>query len=79
MVILCIIMHLYMQLMSQFPQHPDITVMNEAADELVKRFHAQLDHTPRISLYDSDKGVALEIPREIILYSFQEKHTATGN
>ena len=39
--------------------------MNEAVDELVKRFHAQLDHTPRISLYDSDKGMTLEVPREV--------------
>ena len=50
--------------MSLFSQHPDVTVMNEAVDELVKRFHAQLDHTPRILLYDSDKRVALEVPRE---------------
>ena len=43
-------------------QHPDTTVMKETVDELVKQFHAQLDYTPRISLYDHDKGVALEIP-----------------
>ena len=48
-------------------QHPD-TQMEEAA-EVIKRFCAQMDITPRISLYDSDKGVALEVPREIIIES----------
>ena len=47
-------MHLY------GPQHPDNPLMEEAVDEVVKRFHVQMDHIPRISLYDSDKGVALE-------------------
>ena len=45
-------------------QHPDTKVMKETVDELVERFHTQLDHTPIISLYDSDKGVVLEIPEE---------------
>ena len=40
--------------------------MKDTVNELVKRFHAQLDYTPRISLYDSDKGVALDIPSEAI-------------
>ena len=44
-------------------QHPDTTVMKETVDEMVKRFHALLDYTPRISLYNRDKGVSLEIPR----------------
>ena len=35
--------------------------MQEAVEEVVKCFHAQMDS---MSLYDSDKGVALEIPRE---------------
>ena len=38
--------------------------MQEAVEEVVKRFHAQMDSIPQLSLYDSDKGVALEIPRE---------------
>ena len=45
--------------------------MDKAVDELVKRFHAQLDHIPRISLYDSEKGVTLEIPKK----SVQETET----
>ena len=53
-----IVMHLYGL------QHPDNPLMEEAVDEVVKRFHVQMDHVPRISLYDSDKGVALEVPRE---------------
>ena len=39
--------------------------MEEAAEDIM-RFCAQMDITPTISLYDSDKGVALEVPREII-------------
>ena len=38
--------------------------MQEAVEEVVKRFHAQMDSIPQLSLYDSDKGVALEIPQE---------------
>ena len=52
-------------------QHPDTTQMEEAA-EAIKRFCAQMDITPRISLYDSDKGVVLEIPREIIIEAIIE-------
>ena len=47
-------------------KHPDTTLLQEAA-EVIKRFYAQLDSTPSIiSLYDSEKRVALEVPREII-------------
>ena len=38
--------------------------MQEAVEEVVKRFHVQMDSIPQLSLYDSDKGVALEILRE---------------
>ena len=37
-------------------------VMKETVNELVKRFHVQLDYTPQISLFNRDKEVALEIP-----------------
>ena len=45
--------------------------MEEAA-EVTKRFCAQMDIVPRISLYDSDKGVALEVPREIVIEAIVE-------
>ena len=44
-------------------QHPDTTVMKETVNEMLKRVHALLDYAPRISLFNRDKGVALEIPR----------------
>ena len=31
---------------------------------LMKRFHAQMKAAPKLSLYDSDKGVGLQVPRE---------------
>ena len=46
--------------------HPDTTVLKETVDELVKRFHAQLDYAPRILWYNRDKGVSLEIPTAML-------------
>ena len=31
---------------------------------LMKRFHGQMKAAPKLSLYDSDKGVGLQVPRE---------------
>ena len=45
--------------------------MKEAVDEVIKRFHAQMDHVPVISLYDSDKHMGLRVPKE------QFKHRIT--
>ena len=45
----------------RFIQHPDSSLMKETVDEVVKRFHAQMDHVPLLSLYDSDKDVALKL------------------
>jgi ankyrin repeat protein len=45
-------------------EHPDTPLMKEAVDEVIKRFHAQMDHVPLISLYDSDKQVELRIPKQ---------------
>ena len=50
-----------------FLQHPDTALMQEAAEEIVKRFRTQMDNIPKVSLYDSRKGVILTIPRETIL------------
>ena len=38
--------------------------MKEAVDEVIKRFHAQMDRVPLISLYDSDKQVELRVPKQ---------------
>ena len=38
--------------------------MKEAVDEVIKRFRAQMDHVPVISLYDSDKHVGLTVHKE---------------
>ncbi|CAI8045066.1 Kinase D-interacting substrate of 220 kDa [Geodia barretti] len=45
-------------------EHPDTPLMKEAVDEVIKRFHAQMDHVPVISIYDSDKQVALRVPKQ---------------
>ena len=45
--------------------------MKETVDEVVKRFHAQMDHVPLLSLYDSDKDVALKAPTAY----FKHHHT----
>ena len=37
-------------------------MMEETVEKLMKRFHAQMDAIPKLSLYDSDKGIGLEIP-----------------
>ena len=39
--------------------------MKETVDEVVKRFHAQMDHVPLLSLYDCDKEVALKSSKGI--------------
>ena len=56
---------------SRFIQHPDTSLMKETVDEVVKRFHAQMDHVPSLSLYDSDKDVALKAPTAY----FKHHHT----
>ena len=40
-------------------QHTDRSLMKESVEEVVRKFRAQLDHVPILSLYDSDKGVDL--------------------
>ena len=45
-------------------QHPDDVVMHETVEMLMKRFHGQMKAAPKLSLYDSDKGVGLQVPRE---------------
>ena len=52
------------QINSDNLQHPDDVVMEETVEKLMKRFHAQMDAIPQLSLYDSDKGIGLEIPRK---------------
>ncbi|CAI8018727.1 hypothetical protein GBAR_LOCUS11348 [Geodia barretti] len=47
---------------NKMEQHPDTSLIKETVDEVVKRFHAQMDHVPLLSLYDSDKDVALKVP-----------------
>ena len=39
-------------------------VMQETVEMLMKRFHGQMKAAPKLSLYDSDKGVGLQVPRE---------------
>ena len=34
-------------------------------EEVVRRFRAQMEHVPILSLYDRDKGVALNVPKEL--------------
>ena len=53
-----------------FLQHPDTFLMKETVDEVVKRFHAQMDHVPLLSLYDCDKEVALRVPKEYFKHHF---------
>ena len=56
-------------------QHPDTSLMKETVDEVVRRFHAQMDHVPLLSLYDSDKGVALKVPKEHFEHHFTQHDT----
>ncbi|CAI7990906.1 hypothetical protein GBAR_LOCUS580 [Geodia barretti] len=57
---------------NKMEQHPDTSLMKETVDEVVKRFHAQMDHVPSLSLYDRDKDVALKVPTA---YYFKHHHT----
>ena len=41
-------------------QHPDDVVKQEVV-EVIEQFHIQMDHVPIISLYDSEKGMGLNI------------------
>ena len=45
-------------------QHPDDVIMQETVEILMKRFHAQMSAPPKISFYDSDKGVDLRVSKE---------------
>ena len=49
---------------SQHPV-PDRYLMRGSVEEVVRRFRAQMDHVPILSLYDRDKGVALNVPKEL--------------
>ena len=49
-------------------QHPDFSLMDEAVEELVKHFKGQMDLVGTIALYDADKAMALQVPRERISY-----------
>ncbi|CAI8025202.1 Ankyrin repeat and MYND domain-containing protein 2 [Geodia barretti] len=60
---------------SDIAEHPDTSLMKETVDEVVKRFHAQMDHVPSLSLYDSDKGVAFRAPKEHLKHQFSEHET----
>ncbi|CAI8009203.1 hypothetical protein GBAR_LOCUS6222 [Geodia barretti] len=59
------------QATAHITEHPDTSLMKETVDEVVKRFHAQMDHVPLLSLYDSDKDVALKVPTAY----FKHHHT----
>ena len=48
------------------PQHPDDVVKQEVVSEVIKQFHIQMDHVPIISLYDSEKGMGLNISNKDI-------------
>ena len=58
------------------PQHPDRALMRESVEEVVRRFRAQMEHVPILSLYDRDKGVALNVPKELFRQNvtFTEHH-----
>jgi len=46
-------------------QHPDYELMEEAYSEVIRRFHAKMDHTePIIALFE--KGIALKVPKRYI-------------
>ena len=57
-------------------QHPDRALMRESVEEVVRRFRAQMEHVPKLSLYDRDKGVALNVPKELFRQNvtFTEHH-----
>ena len=48
-------------------QHPvpDRSLMRGSVEEVVRRFRAQMEHVPILSLYDRDKGVGLNVPKKI--------------
>ena len=50
--------------------------MRESVEEVVRRFRAQMEHVPKLSLYDRDKGVALNVPKELFRQNvtFTEHH-----
>ncbi|CAI8045085.1 hypothetical protein GBAR_LOCUS24949 [Geodia barretti] len=58
------------QATAHITEHPDTSLMKETVDEVVKRFHAQMDHVPLLSLYDSDKDVALKVPTAYFKHHF---------
>ena len=57
-------------------QHPDRALMRESVEEVVRRFRTQMEHVPILSLYDRDKGVALNVPKELFRQNvtFTEHH-----
>ena len=52
-------------MMFLYSQHPDITSMQEAMEDVVKRFHVQMESVPQLLLYNRDKGITLKIPPEM--------------
>ena len=52
-------------------QHPDDVVKQEVVSEVIEQFHIQMDHVPIISLYDSDKGMGLNISNKDIEHYMQ--------
>ena len=59
-------------------QHPDDVVKQEVVSEVIKQFHIQMDHVPIISLYDSDKGMALNISNKDIEHYMQTTRSKKG-
>ena len=46
---------------------------------MIKRVHVQMDHVPIISLYDSDKGMALNVSNRDIEQFITGKANARGH
>ena len=46
---------------------------------MIKRVHVQMDHAPIISLYDSDKGMALNVSNRDIEQFITERANTRGH
>ena len=49
---------------SQHPV-PERYLMRGSVEEVVRKFRAQMEHVPILSPCDRDKGVALNVPKEL--------------
>ena len=43
--------------------------MRESVEEVIRKFRAQMEHVPILSRYDRDKGVALNVPKELFRHN----------